>query len=206
MGRRKLLNKLIDRGDIHEELRKIKDSDSDYVTPTGKVYTDYGNNKFYKKKITVNKSNGYIYIMIHKGFNKAGQKRLHRCVAEAYIPNPNNYPIVMHLDNDKTNNCVENLKWGTISENTKQAFDDGLIKNDKGFNDSQSKPICVFDFNTHKLIDVCGSISLASKKYKIEKIIISSQAHHYVKNPNKLRKYKIYFRFLSEYLNKGFVL
>lgn len=35
----------------------------------------------------------------------------------------------MHLDNDKTNNHYSNLKWGTISENTQQAFDDGLEDN-----------------------------------------------------------------------------
>jgi len=60
-----------------------------------------------------------------------GGKRitLHRLVAIAHLPNPNNYPIVMHIDNDTTNNEVDNLMWGTISMNTKQAFDDGLVKN-----------------------------------------------------------------------------
>ena len=48
-------------------------------------------------------------------------------MAEAWIPNPfDNKPIVMHKDNNKQNNSINNLKWGTISENTKQAYDDGL--------------------------------------------------------------------------------
>lgn len=38
-------------------------------------------------------------------------------VAEAYIPNPNNLPIVMHLDDNPLNNIVSNLKWGTHKEN-----------------------------------------------------------------------------------------
>ncbi len=50
---------------------------------------------------------------------------IHRLVAEAFIPNPNNYPIVMHKDNNGCNNKMENLKWGTHSENNKQAYDDG---------------------------------------------------------------------------------
>ena len=40
---------------------------------------------------------------------------VHRLVAETFIPNPNNYPVVMHLDNDKTNYNLNNLKWGTVS-------------------------------------------------------------------------------------------
>ena len=56
---------------------------------------------------------------------------LHRLVAIAFIPNPNNYPMVLHKDNVTTNNIVDNLMWGNASMNTKQAYDDGLIKNHK---------------------------------------------------------------------------
>ena len=53
---------------------------------------------------------------------------LHRIVAEAYIPNPNNYPIVLHKDNNKLNINLDNLKWGTYSENNSQSIQDGLNK------------------------------------------------------------------------------
>lgn len=43
---------------------------------------------------------------------------IHRLVAEHFIPNPENLPLVMHLDDNGFNNCVENLKWGTHKENT----------------------------------------------------------------------------------------
>jgi hypothetical protein len=52
---------------------------------------------------------------------------VHRLVAQAFLPNPNNLPVVMHKDNNKYNNHVSNLKWGTYSENTLQACRDGLV-------------------------------------------------------------------------------
>ena len=50
---------------------------------------------------------------------------IHRLVAQTFIPNPDNLPVVMHLDNDKLNNHVSNLKWGTQSDNVQQALADG---------------------------------------------------------------------------------
>lgn len=62
---------------------------------------------------------------------KDGTKKhylIHRLVAEAFIPNPNNYPIVLHLDNNKLNIHYSNLKYGTYSENNAQCIADGLNK------------------------------------------------------------------------------
>jgi hypothetical protein len=51
--------------------------------------------------------------------------RVNRLVALTYIPNPNNLPIVLHLDNDPFNNHVSNLKWGTQKDNIRQAHAEG---------------------------------------------------------------------------------
>lgn len=60
----------------------------------------------------------YDNVSLHK--NKKGHTaEVHRLVAENWVDNPNNYPQVMHIDEDKHNNRADNLKWGTAKENTK---------------------------------------------------------------------------------------
>jgi hypothetical protein len=60
--------------------------------------------------------------------NERKKMYLHRILAQCFIPNPDNLPIVMHKDNNKLNCNLNNLKWGTVLENNLQAIRDGLIK------------------------------------------------------------------------------
>lgn len=105
-------------------------------------------------------------------------KRVHRIVAETFIPNPNHLPVVMHKDNNKKNNCVSNLKWGTVSENTKQAFDDGLARNAKGIEDSQSIPCDMYETTTNLFVSSYGSCTEASKHTGIDAATIARQVRH----------------------------
>jgi len=83
-------------------------------------------------KIKKNVAHGYNEIELnYKG--KVRYFRVHRLVAFAFVDKKENCNIVMHLDNNKTNNYYKNLKWGTVSENTKQAFDDRLIDQRKSY-------------------------------------------------------------------------
>lgn len=70
--------------------------------------------------------NYYHVTLFKKG--KRFMKLIHRLVATAFIPNPNNKPQVNHIDGVKTNNNLSNLEWVTNGENQKHAFRIGLQK------------------------------------------------------------------------------
>lgn len=61
---------------------------------------------------------GYCVVILHNGKGLRKNERVHRLVAESFIPNPNNFPYVNHKDENKTNNKVSNLEWCTSKYNT----------------------------------------------------------------------------------------
>jgi hypothetical protein len=70
------------------------------------------------------KSNGYVRVCIqHEGFKK--HIFVHRLVAEAFIPNPDNKPIPHHGDHNRSNNRYDNLEWQTYEFNNKEAWESG---------------------------------------------------------------------------------
>ena len=54
--------------------------------------------------------------------------RVHRLIAEALVPNPDNLPMVNHIDGNKLNNDPSNLEWCTNSHNTQEAYNKGLYR------------------------------------------------------------------------------
>ena len=188
--------------DIKEEIKLIEGTENYFVGNCGNIYIKK-DNKFYKKKNYINPHNFYAYCGIkYKGNINLTKVRVHRLVAIAFIDNPNNYNIVGHKDNNKSNNIYTNLYWTTISENTKKAYDDGLAKNDKGYEDSQSFPVCVFDMDK-KLIKEYGSMSIAAKELKVSKSTVSRQCQHQIYTKPRCG---YYFRYKEEYYKEGFVL
>ena len=201
MAKRKLTDKLIDRELILDDLVKIKNSVNAYVSNKGDIDVDFGNNKFLKKKqVTVY---GYKYCgILYVGKKHNTSKRVHRLVAEAFIPNPNNYKVVGHKNNNKADNRVENLYWTTTQENTQKACNDGLLKNKKSWEDPQSVAVCQFDLHGN-LIKEFGSIREPSRDSKMTVTGIIHQCEHRCKiTPRK----GYYYRYKSEYDKCGFVL
>lgn len=73
----------------------------------------------------------YAHVSLNNPDGTQKRVRVHRLVAEAFIPNPNNLPQVNHKDGNKANNNVENLEWCTIRDNLLHSFRTGLHPNEK---------------------------------------------------------------------------
>lgn len=73
---------------------------------------------------------GYMTVMLWNN-KKHKDAKVHRLVAEAFIPNPDGLPVVNHKDENPSNNCVENLEWCTRSYNILHSYNH-LIRKQKG--------------------------------------------------------------------------
>lgn len=107
---------------------------------------------------------GYYRCSLSKD-NIKESKLIHRLVAEAFIPNPNNYPCVNHKDENKLNNVVENLEWCTVQYNTNYGTSPERI--------SINQPLC--------------------KRIKVDGIIFHSirEATRYLNCPNNALSYAL---------------
>ena len=85
-----------------------------YVDDSGKIYSRKSGELKEIKQYP--KTHGYLYVTLRKN-NKRYYLRVHRLVADTFIPNPDNLPEVNHKDENKTNNRVDNLEWCTSSDN-----------------------------------------------------------------------------------------
>lgn len=79
------------------------------------------------KPIVVRKNQRYLRVNLWKN-GKYKTFSIHRLVAESFLPNPNNFPVVNHKDGNKLNNKADNLEWCTQSHNVKESYKLGLQK------------------------------------------------------------------------------
>ena len=158
-------------GILIEEIWKPVVGFEDYyrVSNTGKVFSIRSNRYLNQAP----KHTGYRDIELNVN-GKASYKRMHRLVAEAFIPNPLNKPAVNHIDGNKLNNNASNLEWVTNSENMQHAVDTGLQPysgrncRHRLFNDSTS---IIFDYMV-QVMEATGLTKDKAKEIKKNKLSI----------------------------------
>lgn len=104
------------------ELKRIRDTDY-FVSEYGELFNRRGN----KLSSWVENNTGYTLFRIYIN-GKAKCYRLHRIVAECWIPNPDKLPFVKHKNDDKTNNRARNLEWGANPDNVQEGYDNGCYR------------------------------------------------------------------------------
>lgn len=88
---------------------------------------------------------GYLVVVLSNGTKDHKPHYIHRLVAEAFIPNPENHLSVDHINCDKHDNRVENLRWCSLAQNTKYQWENGIANGFKPGNRASahvcSKPV-----------------------------------------------------------------
>lgn len=134
------------------------------VSNVGNVRSKYDKYLRYKNGTKINEEYDYIkpinignnYLRVRLSKNKKiTNKMVHRLVAEAFIPNPENKPFINHKDGNSLNNNVSNLEWCTPKENIRHAVTKNLIKHRK---------ISMYDMNDNY-------IKTFNNRYEIEEYL-----------------------------------
>ncbi len=142
-------------------------------------------------KTSVN-SRGYESILLSLG--SKGNIRcivMHRVIAQLFLPNPDNLPVINHIDGNKLNNKLENLEWCTYLENSRHALEAGLFNPPTGTRNGSSKLTeedVIFARENYKPRDKeCGANALA-RKFGVSKTTMLSalKGNTWAHLPNKI--------------------
>lgn len=134
----------------------------------GTVYSK--KNKRFLKARWRGKRRPYQMVALYNGDGNQHNLTVHRLVAEAFIPNPENKRVVNHKDNDPNNNHVNNLEWATDSENTLHSY----RETDR---ERLVKGIIQIDKKTGKIIKEFASLKEAQEETGINYTNISKVAN-----------------------------
>lgn len=138
---------------LNEEWKNIKGYENLYqVSNYGRIKSlkkhSIFNNRTYPTKILKCHINTKKYLDVELcRCNKSHRYRIHRLVAEHFIPNLEKKPQVNHIDCDKSNNKTNNLEWCNNSENQQHAFKNGLNTRKKYGDSPRAKKVNQYDLN-----------------------------------------------------------
>ena len=93
------------------------------INRNGDIFSVKRNNMI---KDHIDKNIGYYIVTLYKDRERK-PFLLHRLIALHFIPNPDNHPVIDHIDRNRTNNNIENLRWCTYSDNSKNREIKGCI-------------------------------------------------------------------------------
>lgn len=111
-----------------EQIKQIENFPQYYITSFGRVWSKNSNRWL---KPTVSQRGSHKREIVSLGRNNSFY--IHRLVAKAFIPNPNNFEEVDHIDTDGLNNKVENLRWVTHEKNMDNEITKEKIKSNTGY-------------------------------------------------------------------------
>lgn len=139
-------------------MKEIKNWPGYFITQDGQVWSEKS-----KRFLKFKDVNGYNKAQL---YNKGIRKYffVHRLVAEAYIPNPNNLPFINHKDQNRKNNTVENLEWCNAQYNNNYGDRIEKIKN-KLTNNNHCKEIAMCDKNNGQIIKIFPSVNQAARYF-----------------------------------------
>lgn len=111
-----------------EEIKQIKDFPNYYITNQGRVWSAVSN-RWLIPTVNTRGNHQRAYVSLGRG----NKRYVHRLVAEAFLPNPDNLPEIDHKDTNGLNNNVENLRWITHQDNLANPISQDHVKKNKGY-------------------------------------------------------------------------
>lgn len=118
--------------------------------------------------------NGYLRVeMSVNGKHKLNL--VHQLVAQAFIPNPNNYEQVNHIDGNKENNCVNNLEWCSCKMNMDHAWENGLYKGKRVAQYKNGVLIAIYD----NVVQACHTMGSKTQGQNIGKCALGKRKSAY---------------------------
>lgn len=146
-------------------LKDIQNYENRYaVNEKGEIYS-FLSHKFLKP---CSDGSGYYYVNLIDKNGKRKSKKIHRIVAETFLPNPSDLPCINHIDCDTNNNEVNNLEWCDYSYNN--SYGDRMKKISKSIiqkvNHIQKVKVVMCNKETGEPLKVFNSIGDASREVK----------------------------------------